>query len=141
VILWCAGALQAKIVKPSTLSASDRKVTWSSHNIWILPMDLPLANLWYYGSRILPMYRARLMNNTRILNPTLPAFSSDDIVYIPSVEDQFKGQWFDTVMDVSSGGKGRLEFKDSWGAQWSSNNWVCFRRAVASGTFAAVVRC
>ena len=134
-----SGAMRGKVVKPSVLEAPDRKVTWTTSTVWRLPIHLQLSNIWFWGSRVMPVYRALRMNNTRVLNPPLPPFGEGDLVYVPMPSHDFKGAWFDATLAIATGGKPRVEYLDTWGSQWNTNNWVCMKHAVSSGTFAGVV--
>ena len=137
-----AGVFRGKKVRPSSLTSPDRKVTWHNGTLWRLPIHINLSNLWFWASRVTPMYRARRMNATRIMNPVLPPLDSGDLIYVPMKEEDFSGEWMQAVLRLASGGKASVVYGDSdgsWGKQWNDKNWICFKHVVGTGTYGGVV--
>ena len=84
--------------------------------------------------------QARLMNASGLFDPPLPSLHPDEaFVYLPHDKEHYTNQWIQAYLHVTSGGA-RLEYKDTFGANMNPNNWVCFKRAVMTGTIGGVVR-
>ena len=49
-------AAMARVVAFSTLAAEGKSVTWwEDQSLWVTSHSVPLSNVWYYASRILPV--------------------------------------------------------------------------------------
>lgn len=140
----CAGAT-GRVVNPKALHSSKVKVTWQEPTFWRLALDVSLSNIWFYSTRVMPLFKARRMNESGLFAHPLPSLDADagDILYVPLSGGRKRyasKEWHQTVLAVASGGMPVTYHEDPWNEQWSSSNLVCFRNAVMSGAFAYVVR-
>jgi hypothetical protein len=107
-------------VKPAAVLASpDVHVEWENDlTAWLLPFTVILDNIWFFATRTVPMFDAIRRN-------------ASSVDY----------DWHNNFRQALLGFDGRVEYSDGeWWSQLSSTNVRCFRRAVATGPMAYVVR-
>jgi hypothetical protein len=142
--VWTDEGARSSVVHPDALKSSDTTFTWSSRVFWRPALDARLSNIWYFGTRVLPLFKARQMNNTGLFATSLPSMDESDILFVtlPDGESRYRNSsWHQTVLQVSTGGRVPIMYRtDPWAQQWSPSNQVCFKQAVLTGAFAYVVR-
>lgn len=127
-------------VSAADLEAQGVAMTWlpDDTSLWITGHHVPVANLWYFSSRMLPLYRALKLNSTGTLGMHLPPLSSQDYLYMPLPEEHVRVPWLElldrTVMATTGTSSPRRVYADSpFVTQWNLTNLVCFKHAVATG--------
>ena len=79
------------------------------------------------------------MNASGLFAPPLPPLDPNHgFVYMNQPTRRYNYSYAKAVMDVVSGGA-NIEYRDAWAANLTAKNWVCFKRAVATGAIAGVV--
>jgi hypothetical protein len=116
-------------------------VSWSRTMPWLMPFAYPINNIWYYSSRLVPMFHALRRNATNTLPFSLPPFGAEDVVLVPQAQRKFDMEWQNTARHAALGVNVTVAYKDGeWWSALSPANVVCFRNAVATGVFPYVVR-
>jgi hypothetical protein len=116
------GSASVAFVHPSVIL--DRNVTWSRRTLWKLPyrvslglflpgfwywivdtecMQYEIMNTWYVASRVMPLYRARKMNDSGWFHPPLPSLDDESIVYTGQPSSMFAFDWAQKVIELSLG--------------------------------------
>ncbi len=132
-------------VHPTYLDSVET-VNWLNDSaLWAPAVNSPLDNIWYIGSRLSPIYKARRLNATRALPFTLPPLRENDVIYMhnaPALETEQSREWSQAFLEVATGlSKPRVETpKTPWGAALSPKNLQCWKKAILTGTFGQVVR-
>jgi hypothetical protein len=130
-------------VKPAAVLASpDVHVEWENDlTAWLLPFTVILDNIWFFATRTVPMFDAIRRNASHSLPFDLPRFGSEDVLMVPQQRGSVDYDWHNNFRQALLGFDGRVEYSDGeWWSQLSSTNVRCFRRAVATGPMAYVVR-
>ncbi len=83
--------------------------------------------------------QARKLNASGMLVPPLPSLGENDFIYTNQPYDAHKSEWVQAFLRVVAGKHARIEYKDTVGADWDRTNWMCFQRAVLTGTVAPTV--
>ncbi len=130
---------------PGFLAAlMPHNVTWANESTWIPAFGVPLTNIYYWASRLVPLFAALQFNESDAYRVKLPPL---DVLYFTSPTDIAAYDWHRSFLDiVLSGHQPRMEYAGTaWDADLSSesptrgNNWKCFRRAtMLSGHWATV---
>jgi hypothetical protein len=68
-----------------------------------------IMNTWYVASRVMPLYRARKMNDSGWFHPSLPSLDPFSIVYTGQPASMFAFDWAQKVMELSFGTKPQVE--------------------------------
>ena len=135
--------MKGRYIHPSAIYSPSVKLTWTDQTLWRPALDVPLSNIWFFSTRVLPLFKARRMNESGLIDTPLPPMGSDDILYfsLPDARRRYSHDWHQAVLNVATGGKIPQYVKgESWSQQWSPTNQVCFKTAVMTGAFAYVVR-
>jgi hypothetical protein len=116
-------------------------VTLETDVPWFPAFQHSLDNIYYWASRMLPIYSARLFNDTPAYNRKFPPL---DFLFIPGGPQAYSKEWHNVTRDVCVGREGvRVEYgSGTWAAAWRSSprQWKCFKRAVILGTNSMAVR-
>jgi hypothetical protein len=132
-------------VHPTYLDTVDN-VTWHDDvTLWATAVNSPLDNIWYFGSRVSPIYKACRLNASDALPFTLPPLRAQDILYMPgpgSLVTEQSREWSQAFLEVSTGLRSpRVETPSTqWTKSLSPRSVQCFKRAVMTGAFGQVVR-
>ena len=132
------------IMHPEYL-ATVPTVTWyDDTSLWLTSAYVHLDNLWYFSSRMSPLFKARRLNESHGLPFSLPPLRPHDIVYMPDAmkyTSAASGEWARAFLTTATGVRQpRVEHDGSaWAAPLNSANIACFRRAVLTGAFGFVV--
>lgn len=141
--MCCTGTKGRLITPEAVLSSPSVTVTWSNVTLWQVALDVALSNIWFFASRVLPLYTARHMNATGMFDKPLPPLGEEDILFSQLVNGRrrHRKEWHQNVLAVATGGRTKMEYaREPWAAQWSPTNQLCFRNAVFTGAFAYAVR-
>ena len=137
-----AGA-KVRLLHPSAIFNSEVTVAWEgSRTIWVPALDVGLANIWFYATRMVPVYKARVMNEEGWFHPPLPSLGPGDMFFYPKEggRRKYRREWHQNMQTVVTGGEASVVYAgEEWHTQWSPNNQVCFKSAVFTGATAYVV--
>ena len=142
-------AFNIKRRTPGFLAALGGNVTWVNESVWAPAFGRNLNNIYYWASRIIPLFAALRYNDSFGFLPKLPPL---DVLYIRSMPEPYQSDWHVSLLRVALGGRfPAIEFTNgSWASQMSSNlvspargnNWKCFPTAtLVSANWAAVRVC
>ncbi len=80
------------------------------------------------------------MNASGSFEPPLPSFDEHDFLYTTQNQEAYRSEWVQAFLRVVAGPKPSIEYKDTIGANWDTKHWVCFKKAVLTGTVPSSVR-
>jgi hypothetical protein len=131
--------MRGKRRTPEYVASLGNNVTWTDEIPWVPSLHFPLNNIYYWASRMLPIYSARQVNFSYGYDVEFPPI---DVLYIMAPEAPFSGDWHKWVREVAVGESVPVVYKDGpWYLSMShaSSVWKCFKRAVMTGTYGMAV--
>lgn len=155
--------MRGKRRTPQYLLNLDVNVTWVDESVWIPSFEFPLDNIYYWTTRIMPLFTALSYNATSSFNVKFPPL---DLLYVVSPQRAFKTEWHYRMLELvtnrsvtppqsmpqfSSNNREhlRVEYGDGvWASHMKHSdidapreaNWKCFKRAVITGAYTLGVR-
>lgn len=133
-----AGSFEVEFVDHGALKAQGVATTWLPRDstLWVTSHAHTLPNIWYYSSRLMPIYQARSMNRSGTLGMVLPPVGSQDHLLMPSPSKSYvNSSWFHAFAGVAIGAPSISKwYRDSpYVAQWNKTNLLCVHSAVVTG--------
>lgn len=119
-------------------------VTWVDNApLWVTSHSNPLDNIYYFVSRVTPLFKARKLNATGGMPFQLPPLRESDVIYMPTYTRPHRtgGPWCDAMLQAVTGlDAPRVERPSTpWGQALNDKNVVCYREVVMVGTFGYVL--
>ena len=135
-------------ISPKYFTATHRNVTFVHDKaLWITAHSMGVENIYYFGSRATPLFKARRMNDTGSLPFTLPPLTHDDaLLYMHSSLSYLapdSADWCHHFFEIATGLTAPVvhHSESPWVQQLNADNVMCFDRVVLTGAFGFVVRC